>query len=178
MRVKKIIAASILPLFLSSILLSQTLVELAQKERERRERLKGKRALVVTNADLAKLRKKPAVSVPQPGVEEEEDKETIVEEKSTPKKTEAPSVAQAATTEPEETISDLEEKWKRAKEYSDLLSLKMNALWQEFYSLDDMISRDSIQSEISETYLKLQKANEEEEKARKELDQKSLKQKK
>jgi len=47
--------------------------------------------------------------------------------------------------------------------------LKMNALWQEFYSLDDMTPRDLIQKQISETYLQLQKAKAEEERLKKQL---------
>lgn len=171
MSVKKIISASILPFFLSSLLFSQSLVDLAKKERERRERLKGEKKIIVTNADLRELKKRPAVSIPQPVVGEEENQGTVTsEKKSPPKKTRALEVPEADKIELKKTISDFEEKWIKAKEYADLLTLKMNALWQEFYSLDDMISRDSIQREISETYLKLQKAKIEEEKAKKELD--------
>jgi hypothetical protein len=34
--------------------------------------------------------------------------------------------------------SPLEEAWKKAKEYVELLTLKMNALWQQFYGLSDV----------------------------------------
>jgi vacuolar-type H+-ATPase subunit D/Vma8 len=54
------------------------------------------------------------------------------------------------------------EAWKKAKEYVELLTLKMNALWQQFYALTDMQTKDSIQREISDTYEKLLKAQEEE----------------
>lgn len=40
---------------------AQNLVEVAKREKERRESLKGQRVLVVTNEDLAKLRKTPAL---------------------------------------------------------------------------------------------------------------------
>ena len=46
----------------------------------------------------------------------------------------------------------------------------MNGLWQEFYSLDDMKSRELIQLQISETYDKLTTAQFETSKAQKELD--------
>lgn len=168
-----------LPLFLSSLLFSQSLVELAKKERERRERLKGEKKIIVTNADLRKLKKRPAVSVPQPLVGEKGNKRNVTsKKKSPPKKTQSPEMAKAYKKEIKKALSDSEEKWKKAKEYADLLALKMNALWQEFYSLDDMISRDSIQRKISETYLKLQKAKKDEEKAKKELDQLRLQPKK
>jgi aspartate oxidase len=52
-----------------------------------------------------------------------------------------------------------------------LLTLKMNALWQEFYSMDDMTPRDHIQRQISETYLKLQKAQIDAEQAKKEMEE-------
>lgn len=58
------------------------------------------------------------------------------------------------------------EKLKHAQEYVELLTLKMNALWQEFYSMDDMTSRDWIQQQISKTYEKLLKAQEDEAKVR------------
>ena len=65
MSLKRVIAVFSLPLFLSSFLLSQSLVELAKKEKERREKLKGKKTIVVTNYDLKKVKKKPAVSIRQ-----------------------------------------------------------------------------------------------------------------
>ncbi len=63
----------------------------------------------------------------------------------------------------------LEDKWNRAQELVDLLTMKMNALWQQFYSLDDMTAKESIQLQIGETYEKLLKAQEEEGVAREEL---------
>jgi len=63
MKLKKFIAGVSLPLFLSSFLFSQNLVELAKKERERRAMLRGKKFAVVTNADLGKVRKRPALSI-------------------------------------------------------------------------------------------------------------------
>lgn len=179
MKIKKIISLFILPLFFSSVLFSQSLVELAKREKERREKLKGKKGHLVTNVDLVKLKKRPSISIPQPVVVEEEGQEIMAEEKkASPEKAETATTAESEQIEPQKEISDLEEKWKKVKEYSDLLSLKMNGLWQEFYSLDDMISRDHIQREISETYLKLLKSREDEKKAKEELDQARLKLKK
>ncbi|MCP2605249.1 hypothetical protein NLC29_03750, partial [Candidatus Aminicenantes bacterium AH-873-B07] len=65
---------------------------------------------------------------------------------------------------------EYEQRWKKAKEYVELLTLKMNGLWQEFYSMDDMTSRDKIQREISETYQKLLRAQQEEARTKKELE--------
>ena len=49
---------------LSTLLVSQSLVDVAKKEQERREKLKGKNAKVVTNADLKTVKRAPAVTIP------------------------------------------------------------------------------------------------------------------
>ncbi len=61
MGTKKLLAALFLPLLLVSFLQSQSLAELAKKEKERRAALKGKHAAVVTTKDLAKSTRRPAV---------------------------------------------------------------------------------------------------------------------
>ncbi len=74
--------------------------------------------------------------------------------------------------EPQENTPDeLEVKWKSSREQVGLLTTRMNGLWQEFYSMDDMSSRENIQRNISETSLRLQKAKEAEAGARKEYQQ-------
>jgi hypothetical protein len=184
MKQKKIFIATFFPLLLVSFLLSQSLVDVAKKEKERRETLKGKKVVVVTNADLTKLKKKPSVATAQL---EPATAETITEaeaefrEQENPPTVEslqevAPKAEEALETEGvgkksgEGLKAEIEEKWNKAKEYVDLLETKMNGLWQKFYSFDDMISRDSIQKEISDTYLKVLKAQEDEVKAKEELD--------
>ena len=57
-------------LFAASLVAAQSVAEAAKKEKERRENLKGKTTQVVTNADLAKTQKKPAVGTPTPVVDE------------------------------------------------------------------------------------------------------------
>jgi hypothetical protein len=89
-----------LPLLLGSFVYSQTLAEIAAKERERRESLKGK----------------------------------------------------------------------KAKEYVELLTLKMGALWQEYYGLDATASKEPVQQAISETFIKLEQTQEEEGRAWLELE--------
>jgi len=49
---------------LSTLLVSQSLVDVAKKEQERREKLKGKNAKVVTNGDLKTVKRAPAVTTP------------------------------------------------------------------------------------------------------------------
>lgn len=48
----------------STLLVSQSIVDVAKKEQERREKLKGKNAKVVTNADLKAVKRAPAVTIP------------------------------------------------------------------------------------------------------------------
>ena len=179
MSLKKIIVGISLPLFLTSLLSSQSLVDLAKKEKERRERLKGKKKIVVTNSDLRNLKKRPAVTTSRPMLPAEgTERLASPSEKSTLDRAE-PSEAKGRAeakdidrSEPqEETPEELEAKWKKAREYVGLLTTKMNGLWQEFYSMDDMTSREGIQREISETSLRLQKAKEDEVKARREFQQ-------
>jgi hypothetical protein len=48
-------------LLTASLLIGQSLVDVSKQEKERREKLKGKHAKVVTNADLQAMARKPAV---------------------------------------------------------------------------------------------------------------------
>jgi hypothetical protein len=66
--------------------------------------------------------------------------------------------------------SNLESQWLKAKEYADLLELKINGLWQDFYNMDDMSPKDVIQQKIAETFDKYQLAREAEVKAKEALD--------
>lgn len=54
-----------------AFLSAQSLVELAKKEKERREQLKGKSAKVITNDDLKNIKKTPGISVSLPPTGEE-----------------------------------------------------------------------------------------------------------
>jgi hypothetical protein len=175
MEPKKIVGPALALLLLAGVLYPQSLAELAKKEKERRAALKAKRAAVVTNADLAGVKKKPAVvniqeALPAPPAPAEEAGEEIQPPEPaaevSPEEMETPP-PQAAD---EGVRRALEERLRSAQEILDLYQTKLNALWQEFYSLDDMTSRDSIQQQISDVYMKLLKAQEEEAAARKDLE--------
>jgi hypothetical protein len=173
MSAKRAISLLCLPVLLSSFLFSQSLAEIAKKERERRASLKGKKAVVVTNADLAKLKKKPALEVPAAPMATESE-ETKPAEPAAPAAAESPNLplpgGQPVQSAAQASLADLQARWEKAREYVELLTLKMGALWQEFYSLDGMTSREAIQLAISETFIKLEKAQEDEAKARGELE--------
>jgi hypothetical protein len=191
MSTKKLLAFVLLPLFLAAFLQAQSVAELSKKEKERRAAIKGKPAHVVTNADLAKVKKRPAVEVVVPekagGAEQQAQAEGAEagQEGVTPPAGEQQQAAGAeqkpageapaegpAVSEKEfrTQLAELKVKSDQAQEQVDLYTLKMNGLWQEFYSLDDMKSRELIQLQISETYDKLTKAQLDADKAKKELD--------
>lgn len=163
-----------LPLMLSSFLFSQSVAELAKKEKERREKLKGKKGAVITNAKLKETKRTPAVTTSRPATSTES-----IQSPSSPQPKSPPGTAQPGTTSEldktgdADSKADLEQKWQMAQEYVDLLTTKMNGLWQEYYSMDDMTDRSNIQRQIAETFQKLEKAKEDAAKAKKELDQSS-----
>jgi len=166
MMTKKTIAAHFLPLLVFSFLGAQSLAELSKKEKERRAALKGK-GTVVTNNDLGKVKKKPGVESSQPaatGKETKTENPEAAAEAATPPEIENPQEEQAPPPDQEPVLTDqqykeektfLEDQLNRAQELVDLLTMKMNALWQQFYNMDNMETRDKVQLQISETYNKL-----------------------
>jgi hypothetical protein len=190
---KKILASLFLPLLLASFLQSQSLADLAKKEKERRAALKGK-ATMVTSADVAKVKKRPAVEATegQAAVEGEAqagEAAPPTQQVAAPPAGAQPAAGAAAAPEkaaaeeasPEdEAAKSAAEVQKKQKELADLaqekiemvelLNLKLNALYQEFQGLDNIKSREMIQLQISDTYDKLLKAEAESAKAQKELE--------
>jgi len=199
---KKLLAAFFLPLLLASFLQSQSLAELAKKEKERRAALKG-RATTVTTADIAKVKKRPAVEATEGQAAEEVaaeagqagEAEGQVQEGVTPPATgkqvsgaEGEAAAGAEAVKPAEEPppaeapplpendyrarqAELAKAVKEKFELVDLLTLKMNALYQEFYNLESLKSRELLQAQISDTYDKLLKAETESDKAQKDLEE-------
>jgi len=170
-------------LLLALALFPQSLAELAKKEKERRESLKGKKISVVTEAELAKVKLEPAISVALPenavvpgqGLpaeqpqQQQQQPQPAEKAQTPPPRTEAQDEPAILKDVSGENPNELAKKHERAKERLDLLTLKMNALWQQFYSLDNMMPQAEVQRQISETYAKLLQAQEEEAAAREEL---------
>lgn len=169
MSAKRLFVLAILISTLSSFLFPQTLAEIAKKERERRAALKGKRVAVVTNADLAKLKKKPALETPtSPAAPVTEE---VIHQGAAPSVPAQPQEQPASALSPAPPdLKALQDRWDKAKEYVELLTLKMSALWQQLYSLEDMTAKDAVQQSIAETFIKLQNAQEEETQARQDLE--------
>jgi hypothetical protein len=197
MGTKKLLATLFLPLLLVSFLQAQSLAELAKKEKERRAALKGK-GTTITTADIAKVKKRPAVETVEPTQAQAEEQaaqagetgaQGLPEGAAPPAGQQAGDTAQAAA-EPAkpgdqdpagdkaaQTAQDLQKKQneladiaQQKAEMVDLLTLKLNTLYQEFYGLDNLKSREMIQVQISDTYDKLLKAETESAKAKKDLE--------
>lgn len=189
MRATKCLAALVLPLFLASFLQSQSLAELAKKEKERRAAMKGK-TTVITSADVAKVKKRPAVEAVPDAVPVEGEVQAAEGAAGAPPEGAPPAAgeqaAEAAAEEPASTpqedqaaqaAKDLEKRQaeladlaQQKAELVELLTLKMNALYQEFYGLENLKSRELLQIQISDTYDKLLKAETESAKAQKDLE--------
>ena len=181
---KKSLVLVVLPLTLASFLLSQSVTDLAKKEKERRAAMKGKSGAVITNADLAKTKKKPAVEVAE--TDKAATDGQAAGESASPTgqaaAAEKPAEAKPAETTPpadenalsekdfKARLNELATKAKDAQELVELLTLKMNSLWQEFYNLGDVKAREFTQYQISETYDKLTKAEVDAQKAKKDMD--------
>lgn len=169
MGLKKYLLGGFIPLFLCTFLFSQSLPELAKKERERRNRLQGKKSILVTNATLTRLKKKPAILV-SPSATPEKKPLSITPKRKSPRQISPKARGEEADKrETQDARSNLEEQLTRAKDYVELLSLRINALWQEYYSLDDRTSQEKILRKINEAALDLEKAREEEAKISKEF---------
>jgi hypothetical protein len=187
---KKILASLFLPLLLASFLQSQSLVDLAKKEKERRAAIKSKGAPAVTTKDLAKVKRQPAIqstgqeparnqTAAQAGKAEVKGQQAVAGSEEA--KAAAEGVKPAEETPPGETpavsAKDIQKRQAELADIArqkidmvDLLTLKMNSLYQEFYGLDNMKSREIIQVQISDTYDKLLKAETESAKANKDLE--------
>jgi len=179
---KSFFVAGLAVLFVS-VLSAQSVTDLAKKERERRAAVKNKPATVITNADLGKLKKRPAVEVAsEKGTAEAQAADGSAQPGAQPAaappqgsqnpSTQTPPADQAAMAEKDfkARLADLAQKAKDAQDMIDLLTLKMNALWQDFYNLSDAKVRDYTQFQISETYDKLTKAEADAARAKKDLD--------
>jgi hypothetical protein len=182
---RKILGIVPILLVCSSLLLSQSLVEVAKKEKERRAKLKGKSGKIITNDDLKKVKKQPKVvtnddlkrgqrqpsmSVPpeQSSKEDTSEKVDAPEAKLTP--TDTDSSEQLASEETKH-LESLELTYEKAKKNVEMLITKMNGLFMKYYSTDNTTPKEMIQSEISRTGLRLQKARDDEENAKKELEE-------
>jgi type II secretory pathway pseudopilin PulG len=179
---------------------AQSVVELAKREKARRESLAGRHAAVVNNHDLLQVKKTAAVEVAVPVQEGSEG--ALAEDQGTdaevlpsddaqsvpPSGSGAPSgrriVPRVASNGPlitgdanrdqAETGGTLDAQLKSANDLVDLLTTKMNALRQQFEFQDNMVPGYVIQKQIDETNQRLVKAQAQQARIQAEMEKKGL----
>jgi hypothetical protein len=153
---------------LAASLGAQSVADLAKREKERREGLKGRHAVVVKNRDLLRVQKLPAVEVTNPDAAVGEADQAVP-----PSGSEAPPVRQIVPPVAadgltimgsEDSVNQassgetLEAQLKAAADLVDLLTLKLSALRQQFEFQDAMVPGTVIQEQIVDTNQRLVKA--------------------
>jgi len=180
---------------------AQSVVELAKREKVRRESLKGRHAVVVKNHDLLQVKKTSAVEVALPVQEGSEG--ALAEEQGAdaaaltsddaqsvpPSGSGAPSgrritprlaaagptlMGDGAVTDQATSGVTLDAQLKSAQELVDLLTTKMNALRQQFEFQDAMVPGSVIQEQMAETNQRLVKAQAQQTRIQAELEKKGL----
>jgi len=180
---------------------AQSVVELAKREKERRESLKGTHAVVIKNHDLMQVKKTSAVEVTLPVPEGSEG--ALAEDQSVdstaltsddaqsvpPSGSGAPSgrritprvaaagptlMGDGAATNPSTSGVTLDAQLKSADELVDLLTTKMNALRQQFENQDAMVPGSVIQEQMAETNQRLVKAQAQQARIQAEMEKKGL----
>jgi predicted nuclease with TOPRIM domain len=177
MSLKKIAAGFILPFLLTSLLCSQSVVELAKNEKLRRTRIKlqGKRGKVVTKADLKNIKRGAALTTTLSLTSSSRSQIVTSTPEESPAREEKPTEVQTNKQKDQEIESlkalqvQLEEQWENAKDNVNILSRKLNTLWKQFYSIEDLSARENVQAEISKTSEQLQTAKGQETSSREEL---------
>jgi hypothetical protein len=185
MSTKKSLVIAGLSLLVAAVLSAQSVTDLAKKERERRAAVKNKPASIITNADLAKAKRQPAVQVSgaeqaaadeqageKPGAGAPAGQVEAGDKAAAAKEAQKAAADQTAMAEKDfkARLSELAQKAKDAQDMIDLLTLKMNSLWQEYYNLSDVKTREYTQFQISETYDKLTRAELDAKRATQDLD--------
>jgi len=153
----------------------QNLVELARKEKQRRESLKSRQTVVVTNDDLKDFRTRGGIRGYIPDVVSPAANITVAgQETQKPAPPAAGSsqriIPRVADSGPaifksqEEMASpaELKENLKKTKEMIDLLETRINGFWQELYALNDGDSRDEVIKKLGEAERRLDEARQEE----------------
>ena len=181
----------------AALLGAQSVVDLAKREKERREGLKGRHAVVVKNIDLLRVQKLPAVEVIIPdtaageetlGEAQDVDPANISSDPDQavpPSGSEAPPVRQIVppvaadgptiigsgeSVDKPSSGETLEVQLKAAVDLVDLLTLKLSALRQQYEFQDAMVPGTVIQEQIVDTNQRLVKAQAQQARIQAEID--------
>jgi hypothetical protein len=144
---------------LVSIAYSQSLGDLAKKEKERRESVRNDR--VITNEEIAKYRSKSEASQNASGKasaqsEDQESKEKKADNVAKKENESADEEAVDFQGRPESywrtTMSAARENVAKLENETNVLVLKLNGLQDQFYKEADGYRRETVQRDIQKTY--------------------------
>ncbi len=169
---------------LSVLASAQSLAESAKKEKERREALKKSGAVIVTNADLLNVKKRPSVTNPgtaaiatgdpaQGGVAGQDASPAVSTGQGAPART-AEIAASELEGNPKDVFdrkkADLESRWNTARERQGLLEIKLLSLRQEFGNPINAGEKEKVGRDIDALAPIVAAAQLDEKKAKEELD--------
>lgn len=147
---------------LAASLSAQSLVELAKREKARRESLKGRHAAVITSRELLLVKKAPAVEVSLPlgGFDDtlypESGPEAVAGEAG--REPLPAGAGEAVPGEIAEGGGSLEDQLRVVDEVVEGLTQEMNALRQQFEAQNTMVPGSVIQQQMEETNQRLEQA--------------------
>ncbi len=142
---------------------SQSLADLANKEKERRQEITNNK--VITDEEVAKYRSEPLTNPQgQPPTKPDSDK----------KASESPAAPKSEKSDSDEpvdfqgrpesywrqTMADARQKVKDLENQANAIVLKINSLQTQFYSEDDGFKREGIQREIQKSFYEQDKNKE------------------
>jgi len=169
---------------------AQSLVQMARVERARRESLIDQRGPIITNADLLRVKLRPAVEIVVPeeeltGLDEglgEGDELAAEEEAAATEPEGASTAAGEAEVEPVPVEAEADtaeagptpqERLRTTEELIDLLQTKIAALNQDYSTQTNMVPNYVIEQQLTETLQKLQAAQADAVRIRQEISRKS-----
>ncbi|MCX6571603.1 MAG: hypothetical protein NT006_09355 [Candidatus Aminicenantes bacterium] len=171
---------------LAASLGAQSLVELAKREKERRESFRGRHAVFVTSQDLLQVKKVAAVEVTNPDAVPGDDLQGaaatdvsndagLATPPSGSKAASRPTLmGDNATDDLIEGGGPLEDQLKAADELVDQLTTEMNALRQQYEAQNAMVPGSVIQQQIEETNQRLVQAQARQSRIQAKMGKKSL----
>ena len=155
---------------------AQSLADMAEKEKQRREEIK-ETPEEITNNDVSEFTGGSVSvieSISSPSAETAPEKtaggETSAEGETKPDSDEPVDLKGRSESFWRETMAAAHKKIKDLEDESKVLTLKMNDLENQFYNIDDGFNRDDVQREIQKTYYLQDQNKENLAKAKEDLD--------
>lgn len=161
---KKTVPVLLAFLFLAaaSLLQAQSLADIAEKEKQRRDEISETPEMITNDAVAGYSGGSVSTATPEPGPSEQSDTDQADQTGETSEETGDESDSGEPTDfegRPEsywrETMGAARQKVKDLEQQSTVLTLKMNDLENRFYNIDDGFDRDAVQKDIQKTYYEI-----------------------